>query len=29
VLNLKKGKVKEELGSVGILRKKEKTYLID
>jgi len=29
VLNLKKGKVKEELGSVGILRKKEKAYLID
>jgi len=30
VLDLKKGKVKEELGSVGILKlKKEKTYLID
>jgi len=29
VLDLKKGKMKEELGGVGILRKKEKTYLID
>jgi len=29
VLGLKKGKVKEELGSVRILRKKEKAYLID
>jgi len=31
VLHLKKGKVKEELGGVGILKlkKKEKTYLID
>jgi len=29
VLDLKKCKVKKELGSVGILRKKEKTYLID
>jgi len=29
VLDLKKGKMRGELGSVGILRKKEKTYLID
>jgi len=29
VLDFKKGKMREEIGSVGILRKKEKTYLID
>jgi len=29
VLDFKKGKMREEIGGVGILRKKEKTYLID